>query len=1064
MRHFLAKLAVVAVLATPLAGLLPLAASAAGPAQVNLLSAGNFSLLSSAGITNTGSHSTIVAGNVGASPITAASMNSVFCSEITGTIYGVDAAYVGSGSQTCFAGNPPLANKTLVDNAVGDMNTAYIDAAGRTLPDGIDLYSGNLGGQTLTPGLYKWNTDVTIPTSVILSGSATDVWIFQISGNLNVASSGSVPTGVKVILLGGANASNIFWQVGGSIGATLGTYATFNGNILSAKQVIIQTGAVLNGRALAQTQITLDANTISVPPSSVAPQTCATINLASGTSTKTAGFTETTQNSPVTALLPASYSVGSLAPATVTLPVIPPWVDPSLDANFTGTGALWTSTHATWPGGSGNVEGLPSSDQWRLFEDNFNLPVGATVTSANLSFSGDNAVDVYLNGNTTPVATTNNTYGAVPGALPQNFASSFNTPFVPVIGNNALDFVLRNWGGDYSSNPTGLLYKATINYCVPTPPASVQVHIYKYIDGVHATSLPASANGASFPMLTSYSDPNVGAGTNVPFTLNQNGWTTGDLPYEASTGPRTLGSSASFSEDTTTALVGAICTLGTKYALEGYSVGTTLAEAVASPATASSPSFSSLATDEYVIVRNTSCPVTPPTSLKVHILKYLNGQKATLATANNYQFPMTATWSAQNIGAGSGSYVLGTNFGGAVDVYGADTSTMTAPANYVTAEVTDNTSQVVAMPEACLPGKYLLNGYRSSAVSFLDAVTQPLQLVSPSFTNLLSDEYIIVDNASCPTTGSLTVQKDTIGGNGTFSFNGDGGVGAFQITTTSNTGSKTFTNLTPGTYHIVESVQAKWTQTDTECASVVVVAGASPTCVITNANNKLLGEIRGTKYEDRDGDGKLKDGDHHKLSGWTIFLDTNNNGVLDTGEMSTVTNSHGEYHFSGLIAGSYHVREVGQTGWMQTYPTSGKYDIMLASGQLAKKKDFGNFKFGSISGMKFNDANANGKKDIMEVGLAGWTINLKGPNGFMATMVTDLNGSYTFENLGPGKYMLSEVMQNTWTQTMHPNWVKVQSGTTSINNNFGNTQKVLNLRWHENDRDNDEDYNFRKRN
>lgn len=243
----------------------PIAALAAGPAPVDLLTAGNFVILSKTGVTNTGSHTSVITGNVGSSPITAAAMNNVFCSEITGTIYGVDAAYTGSGATTCFAGNPPLSNKTLVDNAVLDMGTAYTDAAGRALPDGTELYAGNLGGQTFAPGLYKWSTNVTIPTNVTLSGSANDVWIFQIAGDLSIASGGSVPTGIKVVLTGGAQAANVFWQVGGLTGATLGTYATFNGNILSAKQVIMQTGAVLNGRALAQTQVTLDANPVSAP-------------------------------------------------------------------------------------------------------------------------------------------------------------------------------------------------------------------------------------------------------------------------------------------------------------------------------------------------------------------------------------------------------------------------------------------------------------------------------------------------------------------------------------------------------------------------------------------------------------------------------------------------------------------------------------------------------------------------------------------------------------------------------------------------------------------------------
>jgi hypothetical protein len=145
------------------------------------------------------------------------------------------------------------------------MEAAYTDAAGRTNPTATELDDGIIGGRTFAPGLYKWSTDVSISTNITLSGGVNDVWIFQIAGNLSIASGGSVPAGIKIILTGGAQASNVFWQVGGGAGATLGTYSTFNGTILSATAIIIQTGAVLNGRAWAQTQVTLDQNTVTQP-------------------------------------------------------------------------------------------------------------------------------------------------------------------------------------------------------------------------------------------------------------------------------------------------------------------------------------------------------------------------------------------------------------------------------------------------------------------------------------------------------------------------------------------------------------------------------------------------------------------------------------------------------------------------------------------------------------------------------------------------------------------------------------------------------------------------------
>ncbi|MDO8291827.1 MAG: ice-binding family protein [Gallionella sp.] len=232
-------------------------AAAAGPAPVVLGGAGNFVMLTKTGITNTGSHSSAVTGDIGSSPITAAAMDNVFCSEMTGSIYGADAAYTGSGTVTCFKGL--AADITLVGNAVLDMETAYTDAAGRSLPDFTELYAGDISGKTLVPGLYKWGTGVSINTNVTLNGGPNDVWIFQIAGDLTQAN------GTSMLLLGGALPKNIFWQVGGGTGVTIGTTAHFEGVILATKAITLNTGASGNGRLLAQTAVTLDSNAVTQP-------------------------------------------------------------------------------------------------------------------------------------------------------------------------------------------------------------------------------------------------------------------------------------------------------------------------------------------------------------------------------------------------------------------------------------------------------------------------------------------------------------------------------------------------------------------------------------------------------------------------------------------------------------------------------------------------------------------------------------------------------------------------------------------------------------------------------
>jgi hypothetical protein len=228
---------------------------ASGPMPVNLLTAGDFVILTKTGITNV--HTSAITGDIGASPITAASMDNVFCSEITGTIYGADAGYTGSGSTTCFAGAAP--DNTLVANAVLDMGTAYNDAAGRTTPDFTELHAGDISGKTLVPGLYKWGTNVLINTDTTLNGGANDVWIFQISGDIIQASATSV------FLTGGALAKNVFWQVAGGTGVAINTNATFEGIVLAEKGITVNTGATVNGRLLSQTAVTLDQNAVTQP-------------------------------------------------------------------------------------------------------------------------------------------------------------------------------------------------------------------------------------------------------------------------------------------------------------------------------------------------------------------------------------------------------------------------------------------------------------------------------------------------------------------------------------------------------------------------------------------------------------------------------------------------------------------------------------------------------------------------------------------------------------------------------------------------------------------------------
>jgi type VI secretion system secreted protein VgrG len=120
--------------------------------------------------------------------------------------------------------------------------------------------AGDLGGQTLPPGLYKSTSSLGITGVLTLDGqgNANSVFIFQVASALTTATSS------QVVLIGGAQAANIFWQVGSS--ATLGTYSIFNGTILAQASITLATGAALNGRALARTgAVTLDTNLAANP-------------------------------------------------------------------------------------------------------------------------------------------------------------------------------------------------------------------------------------------------------------------------------------------------------------------------------------------------------------------------------------------------------------------------------------------------------------------------------------------------------------------------------------------------------------------------------------------------------------------------------------------------------------------------------------------------------------------------------------------------------------------------------------------------------------------------------
>ena len=225
-------------------------------APVDLGLAGNYAIFAKTGIANATTPA-VITGDIGVGPgVTSTAITGFALNLPAGSAFSTSAQVTGKVYAFDYAAPTPV-NVTTASN---DMGTAYTDAAGRLLPDVVDLAVGNLAGQTLAPGLYRWGSNVTLPfgTNVTLSGGPDDVWIFQITGTLTTGAATSV------LLSGGAKAKNIFWQVAGT-SVTLGADARFEGVVLAQNAINFGSQASTNSRLLAQTAVNLDRNKVTQP-------------------------------------------------------------------------------------------------------------------------------------------------------------------------------------------------------------------------------------------------------------------------------------------------------------------------------------------------------------------------------------------------------------------------------------------------------------------------------------------------------------------------------------------------------------------------------------------------------------------------------------------------------------------------------------------------------------------------------------------------------------------------------------------------------------------------------
>lgn len=221
-----------------------------GPAIVNLGTAGDFVILAEAGIDSI--PTSVITGNIGVSPL-AATYLTHFSLTMDGT-----GTFSTSGQVTgkVYAADYAAPTPAYLTTAVGDLLIADNDISGRLHPDFLDLGTGDISGQTLAPGLYKWNTGLTMNTDVTINGGPNDVWIFQVDGVLYMGAN------VKITLSGGAQAKNIFWKINSGL---LNSKAHIEGNVISKTAINLSNGASINGRLLTHTAVNLDACTVTMP-------------------------------------------------------------------------------------------------------------------------------------------------------------------------------------------------------------------------------------------------------------------------------------------------------------------------------------------------------------------------------------------------------------------------------------------------------------------------------------------------------------------------------------------------------------------------------------------------------------------------------------------------------------------------------------------------------------------------------------------------------------------------------------------------------------------------------
>ena len=390
-------------------------------------------------------------------------------------------------------------------------------------------------------------------------------------------------------------------------------------------------------------------------------------------------------------------------------------------------------------------------------------------------------------------------------------------------------------------------------------------------------------------------------------------------------------------------------------------------------------------------------PTTTPQTLKVHIYKYVKNSTSTLQVpdgAGITPFPMTATWSATNIGTGTANYVLGNQHGGAAFKYAADTSAMSAPADYTTFEVTGG-SVVVPVGGQCATGKYRLVGYKNGN-SLSAAQSAPISASAPVYTALTADKYVIVVNENCndvittpppPQTCSVTLVSDTT--HNKVVENGNALAVAVSYIHSA------WTAMIPGAIWI-------WGSDPAENS----ISSAEVSETFTSTFN-WSGPVTSVKLN------VATDNSYDAMLNGDAVGSSANDVNYATGTDDTYTAFGASVH-PGINTLKVTVKNWAQTGGTWHSNPAGLLYKLTVTGSDKDCAEAPQDEY-TITGYKWNDLNSNGVLDVGEPKLQGWTITAT--NGKKSTSTkTNADGYYTLA-VGDGSWTVSEVQQTGWTQT-----------------------------------------------